>query len=468
MKEHYFLLILNFICLPMVAQVFDVDTLQYKGSTDKFINIAIMGDGYTAEQQDLFVQKAAELSNSLFTQSPWNKYQNYFNVFAIKVISNQSGTRHPGTASDCNTASVPIAAPNTYFNCRFDYLGIHRLVVPQSNATVASVLAANLPNYDQALIIANSPYYGGSGGAWATCTTDDDAYEVTAHEIGHSFANLADEYYAGENYFMERPNMTQQSDPTLIKWKNWVVDNSVSIHNYCCGGTTAQWFKPSNFSCKMQVNGADYCKVCQQTIIEKIHLLANPIVAYLPMQTTIQSPAPALNFELSELMLPVPNTLHIKWQLDSTTFDNNSTTFTVDQNTLSIGTHTLTAIVTDDTPSVRVDNHSTTHADSVTWTINRGVLGVDIFTSENSIGFAVYPNPAEDIVNVELELEQSANVYIRIISADGKIVREIGGGQTAPGDKSMRQINIENLTSGDYFIAVTINGATYTHTLIKQ
>jgi len=111
------------------AQTFKVYTLQFYGDISKFINIVILGDGYTANQLDTFIFDAKKLSNYLFSQSPWSNYNNYFNVFAIKVISQETGTKHPNTAPDCGN-SVPITNPNTYFGCTFDSNSIHRLVVP--------------------------------------------------------------------------------------------------------------------------------------------------------------------------------------------------------------------------------------------------------------------------------------------------------------------------------------------------
>ncbi|HMI07973.1 MAG TPA: M64 family metallopeptidase [Flavobacterium sp.] len=471
MRKIYFALTVCLLQFAANAQIFDVDTLQYKGDSDKFINLVVMGDGFTAAQQDDFIGKATNLTDYLLGQEPWSNYKNYFNVFAIKVISAQSGTKHANTASDCNTAfpAVPVSSPTTYFGCRFDYIGIHRLVVPQFNSAIASVLAANMPNYDQVMILANTPYYGGSGGSWATCTADEGAYDVTAHEMAHSFANLADEYYAGDNYFSERPNMTQQSNPNLIKWKNWLTDDitDIGIENYCCGGNTALWYKPTHMSCKMEIYGVPYCRVCKETIIEKIHVLANPIVEYTPTSLNIESSEALLDFNLSELMKPEPNTLHIKWQLDTSIFDSNSETFQVDPNMLPLGIHTLTASVVDETELVRVDNHAALHVHSVTWTINKTGLGVAVASAENKFGYAIYPNPSEAIVTIALDLDKNSSVAIDLIALDGKKVREIPAKMASEG-KFEQQINIESLASGTYQAVVKIDGVQYSKALVKE
>ena len=100
-------------------------------------------------------------------------------------------------------------------------------------------LAKNFPNYDQVCILANTPYYGGSGGSYATTTLNTASNEIYAHEIGHSFAALSDEYYAGDGYAGERVNMTKETNPLLVKWKNWMNINGIGIYQHCCGGNSA-------------------------------------------------------------------------------------------------------------------------------------------------------------------------------------------------------------------------------------
>lgn len=451
-----------------IAQVFQVDTLQYKGDINKYINIVIMGDGYTSVQQNNFITEASNLSNYLLTQTPWINYSNYFNVFAIKVVSSQSGTKHPNTASDCNTASplVPVSNPTTYLGCTFDSYGIHRLVVPQNISNVAGVLATNFPNYDQVFVIANSPYYGGSGGGYATSTTELNSPEISVHEIGHSFANLADEYYAGDVYAAEKPNMTQQTNTTLVKWTNWIGYNGTGIYQHCCGGQSASWYRPHD-NCKMRYLGSQFCNVCAEAIVERIHSLVNTIVSYTPTTLTITSPNQYLDFKLSTLMKPVPNTLNIVWNLDGIPTLNNVDSIQVDQNTLSIGTHTLTATVIDTTALIRVNNHPTIHFSTVTWTIDRLTTGLEITSSTNKISSSVYPNPTTNFLNIEFELEKKSKVSIQLNSLDGKIIQQVEN-KTIESGKYSNILNIENLSVGSYFLVFKIGSTMFTQTIIKQ
>ena len=467
MKTCFTLLTILFLTQSALnAQVFQVDTLQYKGDSEKYINIVIMGDGYTSSEQVNFIADANNLSDYLFTQTPWFNYSNYFNVFAIRVISSQSGTTHPGNAFDVSEPASPVTNVNTYFECTFDYYGIHRLVVPQNTTNVMNVLAINFPNYDQVLILANSEEYGGSGGSYATGTINQFSKEIMDHELGHSFAYLADEYYAGDNYAGEYANMTQETNPLLVKWKNWMGSNGTGIYQHCCVGNAPLWYKP-NTNCKMQYINSAFCSVCSQEIVESIHNLVNPIVSYTPTTMNINSNNQFLDFKLTELMKPVSNTLNIKWQLDGSTIGFNIDSVQVNQNSLSTGVHTLVATVVDTTQFLRVNNHSQTHFSNVTWTINKGVTGIELTSTENKISYSVFPNPTSNFLTTEFELEKKSNISIQLISIDGKVIQQVEN-TTINNGKYSKMLSIENIPVGSYTLLLKIDNSVYKETIIKQ
>lgn len=450
------------------AQVFQVDTLQYNGHPDKYINFIILGDGYTAAEQNEFITDATDLSDYLFSQPPWSNYSNYFNVFAIRVISAQSGAKHPNTSSDCSSAfpQVPVSNPDTYLGCSFDSYGIHRLVVANKTVNVVNVLAANFPNYDQVLIIANSPYYGGAGGTFATSTADAASPEITAHEIGHSFAGLADEYYAGDIYALEKPNMTKQNNPSLVKWKNWVGTGGTGVFQHCCGGNSASWYKPHN-NCKMQALSQPYCPVCREGIIEAIHDLVDPVAAYSPFSSVVSSPEQFLPFRLTELIKPSPNTLKTEWQLGGATIARNVDSVLIDQNTLANGAHTLFVSVVDTGAMLRVDNHASLHVSLVSWTINKTTSGIRIKDAEDRIICAVYPNPASDLLHVYIESGTKGRVSFRVLSADGKTAALATGGLLTNG-KYEDKLDVGGLAPGIYSLIFQVGKVAFSRQFVKQ
>lgn len=467
-KTTLLLLFLLVSLFPAGAQVFQVDTIQYRGHTDKYINFVILGDGYTAAEQGEFITDATGLSDYLLSQPPWSNYSNYFNVFAIRVISVQSGAKHPNTSSDCSSAfpQVPVSNPDTYLGCSFDSYGIHRLVVANKVSNVVNVLAANFPNYDQVLIIANSPYYGGAGGTFATSTADAASPEIAAHEIGHSFAGLADEYYAGDIYALEKPNMTQQNNPSLVKWKNWTGTGGVGVFQHCCGGNSASWYKPHN-NCKMQALGQPYCPVCREAIIETIHNLVDPVAAYSPLSSVVSSPEQFLPFRLTELIKPSPNTLKTEWQLDGATIARNVDSVLIDQNTLANGAHTLFVSVVDTGAMLRVDNHASLHVSLVSWTINKTTSGIRVKDKTAEITCDLYPNPANDQLKIAVESKNGKQVSFRIIATDGKM-RIAKTGERLTDGKFQVSIDISSLEPGVYTLVFQLDGLAYSRAFVKQ
>ncbi|ULT22222.1 M64 family metallopeptidase [Sphingobacterium sp. E70] len=127
---------------------------------------------------------------------------------------------------------MPVTHPNTIFGSSFDNGGLHRLVVPQKNERIEEVLKTHIPNYTQVVILVNSPFYGGSGGKWATSTVNFKSNDIAVHEIGHSFAQLADEYWAGNQYAIESVNRSQTAAANAVPWKHWLGKDGVGIYSY--------------------------------------------------------------------------------------------------------------------------------------------------------------------------------------------------------------------------------------------
>jgi len=375
------------------AQVSKVDTILYNGMSNKFINIVILGDGYTVTEQTKFLNDATQMSNYLFNQEPWKNYRPYFNVFAIEVISQESGLRHPNTASDCSSANVPVSNPNTHLGVTFDFANIHRLVVPTKNGNIANVLASNFPNYDQVVILGNSPHYGGSGGAFATATNGPSSFEVAVHELGHSFAFLADEYYAGDGFANERANMTKETDPQKVKWKNWMGFKNVGIHQHCCGGQSSNWHRPHN-NCKMRFLGREFCPVCSESTVKRIqNLVGSTILNYSPLELEL-SICNQMSFNVN-LIKPVPNTLNVVWEMNGEIIEKNIDSILIHKADLSENDNFLKVIVKDTTSFLRDENHNTTYIQE--WKIIKEskniieVNGPNIFCQGDSVILSVAP-----------------------------------------------------------------------------
>jgi hypothetical protein len=428
------------------SQVFEVENIKYTGDIDKRINIVIMSDGYQTSEFPQFVIDANAIVTDMFSQSPFSEYTDYFNVYIIKVPSNESGASHPGTATDEASYNVPVATVDNYFGTSFDSYGYHRSLYTENSATIMSVLQDNFPLYDQGLILVNSPYYGGSGGEFPIASTHTSSSEIAIHEMGHSLVDLKDEYYPGDLWAEEGINMTQETDPNLVKWTNWMNTNGIGIYAYGSSGSAATWNRPHQ-SCKMRYLGYDFCSVCKQGIIEKIHDLVSPIDSYLPENSSIQDPSFPIEFSLT-LIQPLPNTLESSWTLNSNSFASNVDNIDLLEADLNEGDNTLTVVVTDNTTLERIDNHETIHAYTVNWTINMSTIGIAEITSEqNNLSISMLPNPSEDLVNFTYKSSLRSSFSVEIFSLDGKKLMT-----AALSNNESASLDISSFKSGVYLV----------------
>ncbi len=361
MKYWLFALLLQGILIGNTSAqvVIGVDTLINNGNKNNRINLVFMGDGYTLAQQSQFISDVNTIVNKLFITAPFNRYTNFFNVYAIKVVSAESGCDHAHTAGDCGSANpqVPNAVVNTMLGAQFDYGGIHRLLYCTNTTNINSILNSYAPFYDKALIVVNTPFYGGSGGTFPTCSVEGNSAEIMIHELGHSFAGLGDEYGGTSCGGTEKPNCTQETNPALIKWKNWIPNGlviptpagtnctSIGLYqgaNYC--NTT--WYRPK-CNCKMnQLNNA-FCEVCSQEFVYCISNGINLIESTTPANSTLTlSNGQSQTFNAS-VVAPIPNSLYITWKMDNNIADVNTTSFTLNGTNISTGMHTLILTVSD-------------------------------------------------------------------------------------------------------------------------
>jgi IgA Peptidase M64/Secretion system C-terminal sorting domain len=476
-KNTFFFLVLFFLTTNSMGQKYRLDTLLYNGNSSRYINIVILGDGYTTAELVKYKTDASGFMNDfLFSQSPYKEYKAYFNVFTVEVPSPESGVKHPRTASDCS--SLPASNPNNFFGSSFDIGGIHRLLSPNSSK-VTAVLANNFPAYDQVYMIANSSEYGGAGGTFATFSTNTSSGEIGLHEGGHSFGNLADEYWAGSQYAMEKPNMTKETSPTLVKWRNWMNVNGVGINPHT---GDASWKKPRSGQCKMEVLGKPFCSVCTETLVEKIHSLVHVISNYNPVSSAVSIANQVLAFSIT-YMQPSPNTISSRWILDGsiqvknnvsiltwtmtgTQLGKNQDGISLDGNALSMGTHTLKVYIVDTTNFTRSDVHPNTHLDSIMWIVNKTPTGINICQNDNW-SLKLFPNPVSDEpLNILYSLPEEDKVLIEILAVDGKTVRTFQ--QKAGKGEHTQHIDLGNLPSGNYFVRLSTRDFVITQETIKK
>jgi len=425
------------------AQVFETVPLMQNGANDKRITIAILGDGFTANELPSFTTSAQSTINYLFSTSPYMEYKNYFNAYAVKVVSQESGIKHPGTAWDVTEPVFPVSNPNNYFGSSFD-TGVHRCYSVYSGTKITQVLAANVPDYDVVYILGNTTQYGGCGGYYAFATLDALANQILVHELGHSFAQLADEYWFAPG---ERINRTQVSDPATIKWKNWLGINGVGIYPHA---ESPSWYRPHQ-SCTMRTLGPQFCSVCKEGIVEKIHSLVSPVDDYFPNNNSTVDINSDITFSVTEI-LPIPNTLANSWVLNGVTLASTNNSMVISPNQLNSGINTLLFSVVDNTPLVKVNNHSTVHFTNILWTLNKLQTGTPEIEAEEW-AFGLYPNPAEKEFYIVAKQSFSTDIEVVLYDMSGKLIPVKFGLET---EKKL-YVDINDLLPGTYYVNIKNN-----------
>jgi IgA Peptidase M64/Secretion system C-terminal sorting domain len=419
MKMTSKILLFILFCFLQIAQsqTFPVQTIVDNGQPNKRIKFVFLGDGFKSDQQTDFVNRVTGFSTNFFTQEPFKSYKNFFNIYAIKVPSNDSGADHPNDADDDVVPQTqPTLAVDTYFDVTFDYVNVHRLVYPKNYQGVIDVLTANFPAYNQSFIFSNSDYYGGAGGTFATSTVNSASDEVAIHEIGHSFALLADEYTIGGQG--ERPNRQKiltplPVDPLTIKWKNWIGSENIGV--FPIG--IEDWYRPHEH-CKMRELNVPFCAVCKEAFIDKIYSIVSPIYSYLPSSTNITVNT-TTNFS-TDLTLPIPNTLATEWKLNGNTIATGVDNIDLNPATLPAGNSTLTIFVTDNTPLSRSYRPASGYVFSQTWNITRGALPLEW------LNFEAKREQNHALLTWQTAQEQNVSHFEVQRSYDGKNFQSIG------------------------------------------
>lgn len=339
-----------------------VNKIKDAGPDDKRINFAIVGDGYTAAQLGDYATDCQDIVTDFFNEAPFSNYTNFFNVHTVDVISQESGADHPNIEE---STSHPELEVNTALNGRFDAFGIHRLVVVD-NALAFAELAVNYPGFDQAIILVNSPFYGGSGGATAVNTLANAASDLALHEVGHSFQGLADEYNSGSN--SERANVTSTSNAGNVKWSDWIGTGGVGEFS-----RNDNTLKPVDGECMMEFLNRPFCPVCVEQTIETIYDKISPLETTTPAVANVDFSGNDLDFAITTIK-PIPNTLTYEWELNGQPLVDGTEEVTLTASQLPLSSNTLLVRVTDATTlSMKNVNYVFTYE----WTISNQTLPLE-------------------------------------------------------------------------------------------
>ncbi len=363
---------------PVRAQTATLFTVEENGSRAQRINIVFLSEGYTAAELPNFAGHVQTAVNFLFSKEPWQQYRSYCNVYRIEIASNQSGC-------DNGTSSGAGGLRDTYFSTGFNTSSVTQLLTlaGTGSSRVYSLLNTHVPEYDVPVVLVNDTKYGGSGGSLSVASINSLSAAIVEHEIGHSFAGLADEYDTEYTSYTpsEKANATAQTSRDLVKWNYWIdsttpvptpettaYDSFVGLFEGCMY-RIAGWYRPHNNSLMRNLNrpcGA----VNREQFVLNYYSRVSPIDASSP-STTSRSVTAVENLAFS-VTPKVPSSgvaLLTTWRVDGVLKANaTASTFNIASDIIGNGTHTVTATVADPTTFVRRDTAGLLD-DTVTWSL---------------------------------------------------------------------------------------------------
>ena len=283
------LLFVLFSLLATTTSSAQFTTVINNGESGNRVDIVFVGDGYRASEiESTYASDVNDTVDFFFNSSinPFPRYKNFFNVHRVNVVSNESGADDPNNGIEVDTAldaSYNIGGTDRclYFN------------TGKANTAVANALSGTSIDIDMRLGAVNSAKYGGCGGSWAVWSAANaQAQGISVHEIGHSFAGLADEYYFSGSVYtgVEPGEVNVTADINSGKWDRWVgyedPETNIGEIGYYEGGRYNEegiW-RPSQNSMMRSLN-RPFDAISRERLIQEIYEEVDPLDDFLSAGT---------------------------------------------------------------------------------------------------------------------------------------------------------------------------------------
>ncbi|WP_407989127.1 M64 family metallopeptidase [Kitasatospora sp. CMC57] len=312
------------------------------------ITLVLLGDGYTAEQQELFRQQADLAWQSLMDIEPFRSYQGFFNIRRVDVVSPASGIAEGDQAG---------RRPGTPLGMHFWCEGTARLLCADETATARYAGEGEGPQY--LIALANSKEYGGAGGTGVTTLAggNPDAGRIIQHEIGHTVGDLGDEYDSAPAD-AEYPNLSAVDAEEMRrgqqKWWRWLGVQSPDGGGVIGAYRSANGVYRPTADSVMRTLGGSYNLPSREAIIKQIYQRVGPTDPPVPAAGEVTG-RPRL--DARPLRLTGARRLTVEWRVDGRVVESPADDRSwLDTTGLTVPpgrTVTVTATVRDDTDWVR-------------------------------------------------------------------------------------------------------------------
>lgn len=267
------------------------------------INVVFLCDGFTESglvyggEFDTMVEEAV---NGLFGTEPMTSYRNYFNVYTVAAVSQESGT---GTLTARNTALGTYFTQSLGVTMNINDSAAYRYVAKAGMTDYPSTLVIVLVNYPSRLGGVTLSY--NDGRTLTICTnapadpTIGNTYGLAGlmrHEVvGHNLAKLDEEYvnqsgYATADYISslnilhasgKSMNIDTTNDPEKVIWKHFIGLEGYEMVGCYEGAIFMEGgvWRPESLSCMVN-NLAYFNAPSREQIVKRIKQLAGETYSF--------------------------------------------------------------------------------------------------------------------------------------------------------------------------------------------
>lgn len=322
------------------------------------VDFVFVGDGYQAHELESFHQAVTAMSNGMFNIEPFRRYESYFRIHAVEVVSNDSGI---------DNDPVQGIMRDTALDMGFNSQQIPQLL--SVNPVKLSEAARNgvTTDVDIPIAVANTTRYGGTASFDRRAMVSGhraDSHRILTHELAHAFGGLHDEYNSGGTPTYTGPE-TQYVNTTIFnagelidmqhKWYRWIGVQVPGFENPTGTYEGAMYhqfgiYRPSTTSMMRSIS-RNFNLPGAEEIIRRIYREVPPIEDATPNDSLISPSAVLHCFP----MTPEGTPLTIEWFVDGEPItEMNGSNFLMLSDYLPGGstTHSVSVRVIDPTPWV--------------------------------------------------------------------------------------------------------------------
>ena len=230
--------------------------LQKMGNDRENLVLLLLGDGYTQDQQQRFLQEAREQLGRLMGLEPYSRLAHRINVYAVPAVSNQAGLSSENNKLDTYFGLTTLYGMKS-IGFRSDTDGEAK--VNAIRADLERLCLDEGATVDNIHMFVNTGTDVGSAHGIYSFSKGGDEGCAMAHELSHSVGKLGDEYGIDTRF----PNVSTGSD---IKWKEMMGYRSIIAQ----AGNTSGVLIPTAHKCNMYQSDLPFCEVCRLALVRRM------------------------------------------------------------------------------------------------------------------------------------------------------------------------------------------------------